>query len=169
VIRWGRGGSKFLGCPRYPECKNAMPMTEEGQPVQRSAPEKTDYQCPLCGGALIRKNGPFGPYVDCERWESEECSFRGSVPVGVPCPECTAYGPTHGELVEKKTRRGTFYGCWNYPKCSYTTKSLEPGKLSPVRPREERDAANKKLLERSERGKAAYAKRRANARARAAS
>jgi hypothetical protein len=35
--------------------------------------------------------------------------------------------------------------------------------MSPARPREEREAANLKLLERSARGKAAFAKRKANA------
>lgn len=168
VIRWGPNG-KFLGCPRYPECKNAMPLTEEGKPAEHAAPEPIDIACPLCGSALIRKNGPYGPYVDCEKRDTDECTFRSSAPVGVECPECAEYGPTHGELVEKKTRRGTFYGCWNYPQCSYTTRDLTPGKLSPVRPKEDRDEANKKLIERSERGKRAYAKRRANQRAKAAS
>ncbi len=162
VIRWGPGGTKFLGCPRYPECKNAMPMTEEGQPMERATPEEIDIPCPLCGNKLIRKTGPYGPYVDCVKRDSEECTFRASAPVGVACPECEKYGPLHGELVEKKTRRGTFYGCWNYPDCSYTTQSLEPEKLSRVRPKDERDEANRKLKERSERGKRAYAKRRAN-------
>jgi DNA topoisomerase-1 len=79
--------------------------------------------------------------------------------VGVACPE----EPETGQLVEKRTKRGIFYGCWNYPNCSYTTNSLEPGKMSPARPREEREAANLKLLERSARGKAAFARRKANA------
>lgn len=169
VIRWGRNGKKFLGCPRYPECKNAMPLTEEGEPAPQAGPEKIDIPCPICGSGLIRKTGPYGPYVDCEQRESGECTFRASAPVGVACPECDRYGPRHGELVEKKTKRGLFYGCWNYPECSYTTKSLDPEEMSPVRPLEEREEANKKLMERSARGKAAYAKRRANARAKAAS
>ena len=37
--------------------------------------------------------------------------------IGVKCPECK-----DGELVEKKARRGNiFYGCSNYPKCSFTS------------------------------------------------
>ena len=158
VIKWGRNG-KFLACPRYPECKNAKPLTEEGQPAPVDEPKPIDYDCPKCGATLIAKNGPYGPYVDCSRRESNDCDFRGGVPVGVRCPE----EPEAGQLVEKRTRRGTFYGCWNYPNCSYTTNSLEAGKMPAARSPEERAAANAKLLERSARGKAAFASRRAKA------
>ncbi|MBK7723748.1 MAG: hypothetical protein IPI33_00420 [Dehalococcoidia bacterium] len=61
--------------------------------------------------------------------------------------------------MEKQTKRGSSGGCWNYPNCSYTTNSLE--KLAPARPLPEREEANRKLLERSARGKAAFAKRKA--------
>jgi len=168
VIRWGRAGQKFLGCPRYPECKNAKPLTQEGEPVEQAGPQPTDFVCPVDGGRLIAKSGPFGPYVDCENRDSGKCTFRSSTPVGKECPECAAYGPRHGELVEKRTRRGVFYGCWNYPECSYTANTLEDGKMPAVRPQAERDEANRKLQERSARGKAAFAKRRTNARTRAA-
>ncbi len=100
--------------------------------------------------------------MDCENRETGKCDFRGGVPVGVPCPE----EPETGQLVEKTARtgkRGVFYACWNYPNCSYTTNSLEPGKMAPARPPAEREEANRKLLERSARGKAAFAKRKANA------
>ena len=80
------------------------------------------------------------------------------------CPE----EPESGQLVEKKTRRGIFYGCWNYPDCSYTTNSLEADKITPARDPDERAAANAKLKERSERGKAAYATRRARSSAKRA-
>jgi DNA topoisomerase-1 len=163
VIKWGRNG-KFMACPRFPECKHTMPLTQEGEPVPVAGPQPLDgYECPRCGGDLIQKTGPYGPYVDCE-FKGETCDFRAGVPVGVACPE----EPETGQLVEKSTRRGTFYGCWNYPNCSYTTQSLEPGKITPPRDPAVREEANRKLLERSARGKAAFAKRRANGRARKA-
>jgi DNA topoisomerase-1 len=161
VIKWGRNG-KFFACPRYPECTNSLPMGPDGQPLVVAAPREIGYKCPKDGGALVQKNGPYGAYVDCVNRESGTCDFRAGVPVGVACPE----EPETGQLVEKTARsgkRGTFYACWNYPHCSYTTNSLEPGKMSPVRPLPEREEANKKLLERSLRGKAAFAKRKANA------
>ncbi len=158
VIKWGRNG-KFFACPRYPECTNSLPMGPDGQPVYAAAPKEIAYHCPKDGGALVQKSGPYGQYVDCVNREKGTCDFRAGVPVGVACPE----EPETGQLVQKQTKRGTFYGCWNYPNCSYTTNSLEPGKMSPARPLPEREEANRKLLERSMRGKAAFAKRRANA------
>jgi len=153
VIRWGRRG-KFLACPRFPDCKNAKPLTEEGQPAA-TGPEPTEYRCPKCGGTLYRRSGPFGPYVACEHREAGVCDFTSGVPVGVRCPE------DGGELVVRRTRRGSFYGCWNYPACSYTTNSIEPEKMAPPRPPEERAEANARLLERSARAKRASAARRA--------
>ncbi|MGH2610397.1 MAG: hypothetical protein ACRDHF_15055, partial [Tepidiformaceae bacterium] len=117
----------------------------------------------------VQKTGPYGPYIDCTGRDDKKCDFRAGVPVGVACPE----EPETGQLVEKQAiRRGgksVFYGCWNYPNCSYTTNSLEPGKMAPARPVPEREEANRKLLERSARGKAAFAKRRETTRARRAS
>ena len=156
VIKWGRNG-KFMACPRYPACKNARPVAEDGAPIAVTQPQLTEFTCPKCHSLLLQKSGPYGPYVDCTQRESGKCDFRGGVPVGIRCPE----EPETGMLVEKKTKRGIFYGCWNYPNCSYTTNSLEPGKMSPIRTPEERAAGNKKLLERSARGKAAFASRRA--------
>ncbi len=156
VIKWGRNG-KFFACPRYPECTNSLPMGPDGEPVYAAAPQEIAYRCPKDGGALVQKSGPYGQYVDCVNREKGTCDFRGGVPVGVACPE----EPETGQLVQKQTKRGIFYGCWNYPHCSYTTNSLEPGKMSPARPLAEREEANKKLLERSLRGKAAFAKRKA--------
>ena len=161
VIKWGRNG-KFFACPRYPACTNSLPMGPDGEPVKVEAPKPIEYRCPKDGGELVQKAGPYGAYVDCVNRESGSCDFRGGVPVGIACPE----EPETGQLVEKQARtgkRGTFYACWNYPNCSYTTNTLEPGKMSPARPPAEREEANKKLLERSARGKAAFAKRKANA------
>jgi len=165
VIKWGRNG-KFFACPRYPECTNSLPMGNDGKPVFVAQPKETEYRCPKCGSPTMQKTGPYGPYIDCVQRETKKCDFRAGVPVGVACPE----EPETGQLVEKQTRRGVFYGCWNYPHCSYTSNTLEPGKMPLARDPEERAKANARLLERSLRGKAAFAKRRENAaRARKAS
>lgn len=167
VIKWGRNG-KFFACPRYPECTNSLPMGTNGKPVFVAPPTETHYRCPKCGAPTVQKSGPYGPYLDCTNRENKKCDFRSGVPVGVACPE----EPETGQLVEKQARvkgRGTFYACWNYPNCSYTTNSLEAGKMTPPRDEAARKAANAKLLERSARGKAAFAKRRENARVKKAS
>ena len=151
VIKWGRNG-KFFACPRYPECTNSLPMGPNGEAVFVAPPTETAYACPVCGSPTIQKTGPYGPYIDCTRRETGACTFRSGVPVGVACPE----EPETGQLVEKQSRtkgRGVFYACWNYPNCSYTTNSLEPGKMTPPRDEATRAEANAKLLERSVAGK----------------
>ena len=45
VLRWSRNG-KFLGCSGYPECKNAMPLTEEGEPQPTPDPEPHRLEVP---------------------------------------------------------------------------------------------------------------------------
>jgi len=143
-------------------------MDENGNPVFVAPPTETQYACPKCGSPTVQKSGPYGPYIDCTQRDTKKCDFRSGVPVGVACPE----EPTTGQLVEKQARvkgRGIFYACWNYPNCSYTTNTLEPGKMTPPRDEEMRRLGNEKLLERSSRGKAAFAKRKENARVRKAS
>ncbi|GIW13208.1 MAG: DNA topoisomerase 1 [Tepidiforma sp.] len=164
VVKWGRNG-KFFGCPRYPDCTFTLPMGPDGKPLRQAEPTALPYRCPKDGGQLLKKSGRFGEYVECANREGGNCDFRSGVPVGVACPE----EPETGQLVVKTSRRGTFYACWNYPNCSYTTNSLEPGKMAPARPPDVREEANRKLQERSARGKAAFAKRRANAAAKKAS
>ena len=148
VVRWSRNG-KFLGCSGFPECKNAMPLTEEGEPQPVPEPQATDWKCPRCGAGTELKHGPYGEYIDCVKRDAKECDFRASKPVDVACPE----EPETGQLVAKRTRRGVFYGCWNYPDCTYTTNSIEAGKLSPVRTAEEREAAAEKAKARASKGR----------------
>jgi DNA topoisomerase-1 len=111
VIRWGRFG-KFLACSRYPECKGSRPLESE----QAELPV-TDELCPECGSPMAVKVGRFGRFLACTRYP--EC--KGSKPllnkIGVDCPECG------GALVQRKARgRGgrVFYGCANYPTCTFT-------------------------------------------------
>ncbi len=144
VVRWSRNG-KFLGCAGFPQCKNAMDITEDGEVLARPEPEPSHWPCPRCGSATELKHGPYGEYIDCVRREAKECDFRSSKPVDVPCPE----EPETGQLVAKSARRRTFYGCWNYPDCTYTTQILEPDKMSPPRSAEERAAAAEKAKERA--------------------
>ncbi|MGB3114191.1 MAG: topoisomerase DNA-binding C4 zinc finger domain-containing protein, partial [Candidatus Omnitrophota bacterium] len=48
------------------------------------------------------------------------CRYAEPITTGVPCP----IEGCGGELVERKSRRGNFYGCTKYPKCTYTSKKL---------------------------------------------
>jgi len=44
---------------------------------------------------------------------------------GVTCPECG------GGIVERKSRRGKFYGCANYPKCKFISTYKPVNKKCP--------------------------------------
>lgn len=78
--------------------------------------EVTDIPCEKCGRMMVIKEGRNGKFLACPGFP--ECRNTKSIlkKIGVNCPACG------GALVERKTKTGKiFYGCENYPKCSYTT------------------------------------------------
>jgi DNA topoisomerase-1 len=86
VIKNGRFG-KFLACPRYPECKNTKPITEQ-----------TPGLCPKCGSRILKKKSKKNyTYYGCEK--NPACDFMTwDVPVADNCPECgkTMFRPGRG-------------------------------------------------------------------------
>ncbi len=123
VEKTGRFG-KFLACTGYPECRNTRPL-KEGKGKGKSEPpadKPTDETCPDCGQPLALRRRGRAKFLVCT---GEDCSFtkpfrkppRGT---GVPCPEKGC----DGELVERRSRRGRFFGCSNYPRCRYTASEL---------------------------------------------
>jgi len=124
-------GSHFLGCSRYPDCKNTvnLPPDLEAQCVEgevrvREALERAaeelgqTIECAACGGTMEMRTGRFGRYFKCT---NEECGATQPVSTGVPCPQCG-----EGTLVEKYSskRRRTFYSCNRYPDCRYAVSDL---------------------------------------------
>ena len=61
------------------------------------------------------RHGRYGAFVCCEDYP--KCASKKQAPrevLPVPCPTCG------GELVARKSRFGKlFYGCANYPKCTW--------------------------------------------------
>jgi DNA topoisomerase I len=144
LVRWGRAG-EFLGCSAYPKCDFTSDIERDGQgnivPPQ-STPEEpgaakpggkpgpTGLTCPECGKELVVRRGPKGEFLGCSGYP--RCRFTQNftwspegkpVPVeakeqagGLPCPQegCP------GHLVKRRSRRGWFYGCSSFPKCSFT-------------------------------------------------
>ena len=76
--------------------------------------EKTDKVCEKCGKPMMKKLGRFGFFLACSGFP--ECHNTKSVPLA----KCPVKG-CDGEIVARKTKgRGKeFYGCTNYPKCSF--------------------------------------------------
>ena len=91
-------------------------MVEAERVPREELDEETDETCDVCTRPMVIKSGRFGRFLSCSGFP--EC--RNSRPllerVGVGCPECD------GDLVERKQRKKggrKFYGCTNYPTCSF--------------------------------------------------
>ena len=140
VIRAGRWGP-FLACAGYPQCRNTrrLPREEKKEPAEKAEPERkesrkrsgtlpadtpTELACPRCGEPLAERRRGLQKYRVCT---NAECSYREPVTkapaaTGVPCPQAGC----DGQLVERRSRWGTFFGCSNYPRCRFTAREL-PG------------------------------------------
>ncbi len=125
VIKLGRYG-KFLSCSHYPECKNARPLSgngnEQKSKIQEDLEKKlANKKCDKCGEPMIIKSGKYGDFLGCSGYP--KC--KNIQPImkftGVKCPSCTS-----GQLIERRTRKGgkVFYGCNKYPKCKFAVWDL---------------------------------------------
>ncbi len=157
VIRTGRRG-RFFACTAFPKCKYTANIDENGQPQERAEPQLTGELCPECGGALIVREGRRGKFLGCSNYP--KCRYTrdyageeilGEAPpkadsdaadaedqpakpaeadggIGVFCDECGA------PMVVRRSRRGRFLGCSNYPKCKGTkpfSAAIEAGYQPP--------------------------------------
>jgi DNA topoisomerase-1 len=109
VIKYGRFG-QFKACAGYPECKFRESMVkQESKPL--------DEKCPQCGAQLVQKFGKYGAFVACPDYPTCKYIKKENAETGIDCP--LACG---GKLLRRKTRRGKlFFGCGNYPKCTFAT------------------------------------------------
>ena len=97
-------------------------------------------KCPECGSELVLRKGRYGEFIACSNFpkckysrnvakDNEKSTETGTTAAAkpkrelkkldVPCPKCG------GEIVERFSRRGKFYGCANYPKCDFIS-NYEP-------------------------------------------
>jgi DNA topoisomerase-1 len=106
--RWSKNGW-FLGCSRYPTCKNTRNIDEDGK--EQSVPRETIFRCEKCQtGKLLLRKGRFGSFLGCSNYP--RCDFTRPVPLGLSCPKCKI-----GEIIEIKSKKKggrTFYGCSRY-------------------------------------------------------
>jgi ssDNA-binding Zn-finger/Zn-ribbon topoisomerase 1 len=94
------------------------------------------YQAP--GATGRRQDGQSGRPTKSAGMQSPWSSAQ-AVSAGSACskyPECkerplpTGQGPKDGgELIERRTRRGTFYSCANYPECDFTLRAVRSSTL----------------------------------------
>lgn len=116
AIRFGKNGS-FLGCPRYPDCKNTAEYErDEHGKVSIKHAERSGESCEKCGRDMLVKSGKFGRFLACSGYP--ECANTRPIPVGVKCPRDNC----GGDLIEKLSKKKkVFYSCSRYPDCNYAT------------------------------------------------
>ena len=115
---------KFLGCSRYPECKNTMSL--DG-PREKSEVIETEHVCPKCQKPMVIRTGKRGRFLACTGFP--KCKSTASVDdegkivvpkeTGVVCDKCSK------PMVVKGSRRGPFLACTGFPKCR-NAKPLPP-------------------------------------------
>ncbi|EJL7896685.1 type I DNA topoisomerase [Campylobacter coli] len=112
-----------------------MRKIEEGKTkiASQKTVTKLGESCPDCGGELAIRKGRFGEFVACLNFpkckysrnlknesknEAEVSASKAKAKgIGITCPSCK-----EGEIVERLSKRGKFYGCSAYPKCNFISK-----------------------------------------------
>ncbi|MCJ7775896.1 MAG: topoisomerase DNA-binding C4 zinc finger domain-containing protein [Desulfobulbaceae bacterium] len=119
MYRFGRNG-RFLSCSKYPDCKYAAPIDNDGKPVE---PAQTDVACPKCGATTLMRKGRFGAFLSCTKYpecdgivnlDKKGCVSPPKVPpllTDLPCPNCGA------PVNLRRGARGPWLGCSKFPKC----------------------------------------------------
>ncbi len=92
--------------------KNAAQLMEK----VKLADEVTEEVCPKCGKPMVVKFGRYGKFLACSGYPECKSTKPFLVRIGVNCPECGS------ELIERLSKKKRiFYGCSNYPKCTFAT------------------------------------------------
>ena len=123
IIKWGKYG-RFLGCSNYPECRNIKSLTEDEAPPAEEEP--TDEVCDKCSSPMVIKTSRAGAkFLACTGYP--KCKNAKPINIGVDCPEANC----GGYLGERRSKRGIFYGCSNFPKCKFIVSDKPVNKECP--------------------------------------
>ncbi|MBU1584032.1 MAG: type I DNA topoisomerase [Proteobacteria bacterium] len=135
-IKIGRNGH-FLACTGYPDCSftSNYLRDEKGHIsiVEKIIDNTKVKDCSLCGKPMVQKEGRFGPFLACTGYP--ECKHTESVngeqsgkDTGVKCIQTNC----SGTILEKKSKRGKiFFGCSNYPDCTFASWDKPQNKACP--------------------------------------
>ncbi len=94
--------------------------------------EVSDVICEKCGRNMVYKMGRFGKFLACPGYP--ECKNTKPIlnEIGVECAICKREGRPTGQIVGRRSRQGRyFYGCSNYPDCTYTSWQRPVAELCP--------------------------------------
>ena len=80
---------------------------------------ETDQVCDKCGKPMVVRWGRFGKFIACSGFP--ECRNTKPISTGVSCPQVGC----NGYLIKRRSKKGRpFYGCSNYPTCTYIGNHL---------------------------------------------
>jgi DNA topoisomerase-1 len=126
-VRDARGQITFPGTE--PAGPGAPGGPSDQAPAVRGKPAPTGLACPKCKKELLVRQGRLGEFLGCSGYP--RCRFTQNFtrdPQGRIVPQSPADEAAHpcprpgcgGHLVKRRSRRGIFFGCSNYPKCDFT-------------------------------------------------
>ncbi|MBI3343097.1 type I DNA topoisomerase, partial [Candidatus Gottesmanbacteria bacterium] len=83
--------------------------------------ETLEEKCPDCGNALVIRTGRYGKFIACSTFPTCKYTRQLVEKIDKKCPRCG------GDIIIKKSRkRGKiFYGCSNYPTCTFAAWKRE--------------------------------------------
>ena len=97
----------------------------EGQKIALEE-DKTDIPCEKCGALMVVKVGRFGKFLACPNYPECKSTKPYVTETEGCCPLCG------GKMIGKKSKRGfTFYGCSNYPDCTFMTWDAPTAEVCP--------------------------------------
>ena len=98
-------------------------MADEATPPEA---ESTDETCDKCGSPMVIKTSRAGAkFLACTGYP--KCKNAKPINIGVDCPEANC----GGYLGERRSKRGIFYGCSNFPKCKFIVSDKPVNKECP--------------------------------------
>lgn len=107
----------------------------------RNEKSQSDYDCPECGGKLLKKYSRFGPFYSCENYKSG-CKYKCNIGEnGEPveqekkeieysefkCPKCKA------KMVKRTGKYGEFLGCSKYSSGCRGMRTSDGEEIKPKR------------------------------------
>lgn len=80
--------------------------------------DQTDLTCENCGKPMVYKYGRYGKFIACSGYPECKTVKKFVQTIGIDCPRCG------GDIIMRKTKRNKpFYGCSNFPKCTFASWS----------------------------------------------
>ena len=105
-----KGRKAFLGCNRYPACKNTLPLPADVRLERKPAPppEQAGINCEKCGRPMVIRSGKRGKFVACSGFPRCRQTMpldkleaaKAAAPQGAPAAEgaeASVAGPSTGK------------------------------------------------------------------------